>query len=62
MMHEDSRQIPAGKDRPTDRAVLLAIRRILADPSLSDSDCIEQICRIYETLPDMPQADRRTRR
>jgi len=38
---------------------LLEIRRILSDPALSDSECIERICRVFETLPDMPEADRR---
>ena len=41
------------------RSVLLEIRRILSDPSLTDRECIERICRVYETLPDMPEADRR---
>ena len=41
------------------RSVLLEIRRILSDSSLTDSECIERICRVYETLPDMPEADRR---
>ena len=43
--------------RNSEHTALIKIRRILNNTALSDADCIEQICRVFETLPDMPEAD-----
>lgn len=61
-MSDIETQTPSAPQRQSDRALLLEIRRVLADPTLSDSECIERICRIYEKLPDMPAAELRVRR
>ena len=47
----------AAPEKLTCRQALVEIRKILSDPNRSDSACIEAICRVFETLPDMPEAD-----
>lgn len=45
-------------DRQSCNAAIEALKKIkylLDDDTLSDSDCIEQICRVYETLAGMPE-------
>ena len=59
MSEKAPRTPPPPKEKLTSRGALIEIRKLLSDPSLSDSACIEAICRVYERLPDMPEAEYR---